>query len=103
MKLPTSLAYRRCGDLQSAGSRTNTVITTPLGQGEEDLSITRLPWADFSARFAEREQASGAAKRLGSLCHSPAAAASRRHGTLRLVEDDTAALRSSAASPQNKH
>jgi hypothetical protein len=41
--------------------RTNTVITTPLGQGKEDLSITRLPWADLSARFAGNEQASGAA------------------------------------------
>lgn len=41
--------------------RTNTVITTPLGQGEKDLTITRLPWADLSARFAGREQASGAA------------------------------------------
>lgn len=41
--------------------RTNTVITTPLGQGDEDLSITRLPWADLSARFAGRGQASGAA------------------------------------------
>jgi hypothetical protein len=41
--------------------RTNTVITTPLGQGPKDLSITRLPWADFSARFAGRAQASGAA------------------------------------------
>lgn len=41
--------------------RTNTVITTPLGQGEKDLSITRLPWSDLSARFAGRTQASGAA------------------------------------------
>lgn len=41
--------------------RTNTVITTPLGQGGQDLTITRLPWADFSARFAGREQSSGAA------------------------------------------
>jgi hypothetical protein len=40
--------------------RTNTVITTPLGQGREDLTITRLPWADLSARFAGREQFSGA-------------------------------------------
>ena len=40
---------------------TNTVITTPLGQGDKDLAITRLPWADFSARFARREQPSGAA------------------------------------------
>jgi hypothetical protein len=40
--------------------RTNTVITTPLGQGREDLTITRLPWADLSARFTGREQFSGA-------------------------------------------
>jgi hypothetical protein len=42
-------------------SCTNAVITTPLGQGAKDLSITRLPWADFSARFAGRAQPSGAA------------------------------------------
>ncbi len=41
--------------------RTQTVITTPLGQGEKDLSITRLPWADLSGRFAGRSEASGAA------------------------------------------
>lgn len=41
--------------------RTNPVITTPLGQGKEDLTITHLPWADFSARFAGREQSSGTA------------------------------------------
>jgi len=41
--------------------RTNTVITTPSGQGEKDLLITRLPWADFSARFGGRAGASGAA------------------------------------------
>src|SRR4030095_10611088 len=41
--------------------RTNTVITTPSGQGEKDLLITRLPWADFSARFGGRAEASGAA------------------------------------------
>ena len=41
--------------------RTDTVITTPLGQGNKDLTITRLPWADFSARFAGRAQPSGAA------------------------------------------
>lgn len=41
--------------------RTHTVITTPLGQGEQDLSITRLPWADLSARFAGSVQTSGAA------------------------------------------
>ena len=41
--------------------RTNTVITTPLGQGEKDLLVTRLPWADFSARFGGRTEVSGAA------------------------------------------
>ena len=41
--------------------RTNTVITTPLGQGKDDLTITRLSWADLSARFVGREQPSGAA------------------------------------------
>ena len=41
--------------------RTNTVITTILGQGDKDLTMTRLPWADLSARFGGREQASGAA------------------------------------------
>lgn len=41
--------------------RTETVITTPKGQGKDDLTMTRLPWADLSARFAGREQASGAA------------------------------------------
>ncbi len=29
-----------------------TVITTPLGQGGEDLAVTRLPWADLSGHFA---------------------------------------------------
>lgn len=41
--------------------RKDTVITTPLGQGKDDLSITRLPWADLSARFDDRPQSSGAA------------------------------------------
>jgi hypothetical protein len=41
--------------------RTNTVITTQLGQGEKDLLITRLPWADFSARFGGRAETSGTA------------------------------------------
>lgn len=41
--------------------RTQTVITTPLGQGPDDLAMTRLPWADLSARFAGRDTASGAA------------------------------------------
>jgi len=42
-------------------SRTDTVITTPLGQGNKDLTITHLPWADLSAPFAGRAQPSGAA------------------------------------------
>ncbi len=41
--------------------RTNTVITTPLGQGGNDLMVTRMPWADFSARFGGRAEHSGAA------------------------------------------
>jgi hypothetical protein len=43
------------------GPRTNTVITTQLGQDEKDLLVTRLPWADFSARFGGRVEVSGAA------------------------------------------
>jgi hypothetical protein len=39
--------------------RTNAVITTPLGQGDKDLVVTRLPWADFSARFGGRAEQSG--------------------------------------------
>lgn len=41
--------------------RTDTVISTPLGQDDKDLTITRLPWADLSARFAGQDQPSGAA------------------------------------------
>jgi hypothetical protein len=41
--------------------RTNTVITTPLGHGTKDLTVTRLPWADLSAHFEGRKEASGAA------------------------------------------
>jgi hypothetical protein len=53
---------KSCGGLTLRfASCTNAVITTPLGQGAKDLSITRLPWADFSARFAGRAQPSGAA------------------------------------------
>ncbi len=39
---------------------TNTVITTPLGNGKEDLPMTHLPWADLSGDF-RAAQASGAA------------------------------------------
>ncbi|RPJ24821.1 MAG: hypothetical protein EHM35_16045 [Planctomycetaceae bacterium] len=41
--------------------RTNTVITTPLGDGKEDLPMTRLPWADLTAQFPGTAQPSGAA------------------------------------------
>jgi beta-glucanase (GH16 family) len=41
--------------------RTDTVITTPFGQETNDLTVTRLPWADLSARFAGRSHPSGAA------------------------------------------
>jgi len=41
--------------------RQQTVITTPLGHGTNDLYITRLPWADLSAQFASAPGASGAA------------------------------------------
>lgn len=41
--------------------RTDTVVTTTLGQGGQDLTITRLSWADLSARFAGSGQPSGAA------------------------------------------
>lgn len=41
--------------------RTETVITTPQGQGKDDLPIARLPWADLSARLSGRQDPSGAA------------------------------------------
>lgn len=41
--------------------RTETVITTPLGNKAEDLAVTRLPWADLSARFQGASGPSGAA------------------------------------------
>lgn len=41
--------------------RTETLITTPLGSGKDDLTITRLPWADLSAQFTDAKQPSGAA------------------------------------------
>jgi hypothetical protein len=40
---------------------TNVVITTPLGNGKEDLPMTRLPWADLTAQFPGVSQPSGAA------------------------------------------
>ncbi len=41
--------------------RTNTVITTPLGNGKEDLPMTRLPWADLTAQFPDVAKPGGAA------------------------------------------
>jgi hypothetical protein len=45
--------------------RTDTVITTPLGNKSEDLAMTRLPWADLSARFTGAREPSGAAIFIG--------------------------------------
>jgi Methane oxygenase PmoA len=42
-------------------ARTSTVITTPLGNKAEDLAMTRLPWADLSAKFGAVPDPSGAA------------------------------------------
>ena len=41
--------------------REDTVITVPSGPTSQDLLITRLPWADLSARFAGAKELSGAA------------------------------------------
>lgn len=41
--------------------RTQTVVTTPDGRQTEDLNLKRLAWADLSARFAGRAEASGVA------------------------------------------
>lgn len=41
--------------------RVNTVVTTPLGQGARDLTMTRLPWADLSGTFAGAKSPVGAA------------------------------------------
>ncbi len=41
--------------------RTQTVITTPLGNKPDDLAMTRLEWADLSAHFAGASQPGGAA------------------------------------------
>jgi hypothetical protein len=41
--------------------RRNTVITVPSGQASEDLLVTKLPWADLSAQFADAATPSGAA------------------------------------------
>ena len=41
--------------------RTDTVVTTHLGQGNKDLTMTRLAWADLSGRFGASQNSSGAA------------------------------------------
>jgi hypothetical protein len=42
--------------------RTETIITVPSGRTGEDLLVTKLPWADFSADFGNKPgQFSGAA------------------------------------------
>jgi hypothetical protein len=41
--------------------RTDTTITVPQGRANEDLLITRLPWADLSAKIKEAGAPSGAA------------------------------------------
>jgi hypothetical protein len=41
--------------------REDTVVTVPSGPTPEDLLITRLPWADLSARFRGAKGPSGAA------------------------------------------
>jgi hypothetical protein len=41
--------------------RTDTMITVPTGRTSEDLLITRLPWADLSARIQGAQNPSGAA------------------------------------------
>jgi hypothetical protein len=41
--------------------REDTVITVPSGPTSQDLLITRLPWADLSAKFQGAKEISGAA------------------------------------------
>ncbi len=41
--------------------RPASTISTPLGNGADDLTMTSLPWADLSAQFAGASQPSGAA------------------------------------------
>jgi hypothetical protein len=44
------------------GPRTETIITVPSGRAREDLLMTKLPWADFSADFNKKPgEFSGAA------------------------------------------
>lgn len=42
------------------GPRSTTIITVPNGRAPQDLVMTKLPWADFSADFAGAPQFSGA-------------------------------------------
>ncbi len=44
---------------------TNTVITTPRGNGTTDLYMTPLPWADLARQFVGRSGLSGAAIFVG--------------------------------------
>lgn len=41
--------------------RTGTTIKTPSGRASDDLLVTRLPWADLSAKFEGASHVSGAA------------------------------------------
>ena len=41
--------------------REDTVVTVPSGRTSQDLLITRLPWADMSAKFEGAKSISGAA------------------------------------------
>jgi sugar phosphate isomerase/epimerase len=41
--------------------RKDTAITVPAGLTKDDLLETRLPWADLSAKYADRTEPSGAA------------------------------------------
>jgi hypothetical protein len=45
--------------------REDTVITVPSGPTSQDLLITKLPWADLSAKFAGAKELSGAALFVG--------------------------------------
>ncbi len=47
--------------LRYAPHKTPPIITVPDGRTKEDLTVTRLPWADFSAEFRGATSPSGAA------------------------------------------
>ena len=47
--------------LRFAPHKTPPIITVPAGRTKEDLTIARLPWADFSAEFEGAQRVSGAA------------------------------------------